>query len=392
MKLKKKLFLKALEVAVSVAKNRATMPILYFLRLEGCDGTLKIHATDLDSHVVSSCECEGSLIPVCAPANLLHGLAKSAGDEINLTMEKDRLKFESNGSARLSTLPAVDMPEFPSKGLEAIGLPCADLADGLDAVSWCCSKESAVDGAKVAHVFVKVEPKAIVCLASNGKQLAYFSRGVICATTEFIIPSVYSDLISSALRLEGAVLKVSPNQVVVISDTLSVSTKRWDGPFFSVKNILEAPRKPAGEIELAPLRSALEAAYMVGTDSSRFAKVYLLPVGGRTRVQCQSEVNVYLTWLPFSMPERINVNAALAIESLSRFKEERVKMGISSGALIMESGDLLVGTALCIKDKDVLDPEMDAINDAPPGVDEPPTLEPTKVINPDDYAEVKVNF
>lgn len=401
MKLNKKAFLKALEVAVSVAKNRSTMPILSFLRLEGCDGTLKIHATDLDSHVVSQCECEGSLIPICAPANLLHGLAKSAGESIEISMEKDRLRFETNiagrpSTARLSTLPAADMPPFPELNGENIGLSCPDLAEGIESVAWSCGKE--LIRVNLSNVFVNIEPKRITCGASNGKQGAYFSRPMISAAAQFIIPAIHAILISDALKLKGAVLHITPNQVVVISDTLNVSAKRADCQFVEISKLLAGERKPCGDIELAALRKALESCQTVGADSQRFAKVYLLPCRGRVRVQCQSETNTYLTWLDFPMPERVNVDAAMFLESLSKFGD-RVKMelGNESRLIVMESGDLSVVTGTCIKDKDVDDPEYDSViaaeklnMDVPPlPNDDPPPME---VVNPDDYKDTVVNF
>lgn len=394
MKLNKNKFLKALEVAASVTKHISAIPILSFLRLEGHDGMLKIHATDLDSNVVSSCECDGSLMPVCAPAALLLGMAKSAGDEIVLTMEKDRLRFESNGSARLSTLPADDMPAFPTDKLETIGLPCADLAEGIESVSWCCTKEDSVNGPKVANVFVNIDPKSMACFASNGKQLAYFSRPLICAATDFIIPGVYSGLIVKALRRDGAVLKVSLNHVVIESPELSASCKRWDGPFFSVNRILEGKRKPCGMIPVEPLRSALESCQMVGADNKRFAKAYLIPVNGRTRVQCQSHANTYLSWLPFAFPNQVNVNALNLLECLSRFGADNLKIELGlNDCIIMSEGDLEIVNATCTKDGDmeVDDPELAAAL-AEPSNEEPPPMADPKVINPDDYANVPVNF
>lgn len=397
MKLNKKKFLKSLEVAVSVAKNRATMPILSFLRIEAMDGQMTIHATDLDSHVQSRCECEGSLPAVCVPAQLLHGLAKSAGDDITLTMEKERLRFVSNGSAMLSTLKADEMPPFPDFKAAAIGLPTTDLADGLEAVLW----NTAVDDNRplVSMVFVKTEPKAIACTTFTGKTMAYFKRGVICAETQFVIPAVSCKMVADVLRGKDATLQVSENQVVATCETMKVAVKQFNGPFWNVRQMLdmvEKERKNAGEIDIGPLTQALECSQMVAADASRFAKVYLIPAKGRTRVQCQSTsseslkpTNGYLTWLPFALPQRINVDAAMVLKSLAQF-DDRLNISTGGSMVIFEKGDLMVVNSSCIPgleiEDDELKKELESANDDPPPMDEP------KAINPDDYKDVPVNF
>lgn len=350
MKITKKALLTALDKTASLATRRTTLPILQHLLISASGGKLSVTGTDLNCHARALCDCDGDLDAVCVPAQAFTGLAKVARDDIELTLVNQRLAFKSNGTANLATLPGIEYPIWPSNKFTAIGLPCGDLAEGIESVSWSADNNP-TDTSRplVTVVWVRTEAKRMRVGATTGQTLAHMDRGLICAETEFMVPCAYADKLTDVLKRDEATLSVCDNWVAVSSPMLNVAVKRHEGGYFNLDVYLNQEQVIGGMLPVKEILDAIDNA-LVLTGIDKFCSAMLVPDEGGATFTYESEVNCYKTHIDgITIPRPIRFGMALMKDALSRVVSDTPRVNLGVQGLLVKDGDVTIGVALmCI--------------------------------------------
>lgn len=248
MLLAKSDLLPALEICAAIASRRTTLPVLNCVRLEAVNNTLTIRASDLDSEQIQEVECHGELSATCVNAKVLLGLVHVSGADITLSKVIETLVITGQGEARLSCVPADEFPPTMEDKFTAIGLNCADLADGIEAVEFAQYSGDDPDRYHWQSVHVVTSPTQIMCETCAGPFAAQFKRASIAATSNFCVLTPFIHAFCEALRQDSAVLSVGENKLRVSHKTGSYTCKKSEGTFPPVKTILDAKRSALGKV------------------------------------------------------------------------------------------------------------------------------------------------
>lgn len=260
MKTKAKEFSVALGRVLPLLKTRTTLPILTHVKLIAGMGVLQVVATDLDAYALASCQCEGDLTQVCVDGASLKYLVSQAGEEISMELEAGKLIVKGNGTASLSTLPAVEFPEWPEEGT-GIGIPVADLAECIKAVAWSTdlNPKITIDLWKEC-VWIRTTSKSIEACGCNGREFAYVNRPLICVPAQFMFPAKQADLFVDALNTGAEVVALSDKYIMSESPTFQVAVRLAEGKYMPVEFLLTQQNEPLGllgSVELAPVLEGL---------------------------------------------------------------------------------------------------------------------------------------
>ncbi len=237
-----------------MVKNRTTLPVLSCVLISGKEGRFSATATDLDSFVEASCDCEGSLEAMCVAPGPLLALSEFGPDTMDLSVSETRLKVVCGATSRLSTLSWGEFPMWPNDGLKDLGVNPHDLADAIESVAWAADPKSLVS---IKHqsvwVHLVTKHKKLVACAVDGRKLAYFSKAAVVPDCDLMFLAIHASLICEALRGTNAALKVSPNWVNATNDHFRSAVKQVDGKFLPVEAILKQETKDIGVIQKGPI-------------------------------------------------------------------------------------------------------------------------------------------
>lgn len=263
----------ALKNLSQIAKPKNTLPILSCVLIESTTKGLQITADNLDMRQSEIVEAEGiSKKPFCV--NYAHlAISVGQGEETTLELTDNHLTIQPSG-VKLATLDAADFPASPTETFKGIGVSCADVADGIDAVSWDCKKPNAGEPSKEAVNLVG-EPKQLTAVATDGASLALFQRGIICSAFDVNIHQDFCAMLSYALRREGAVVSISDKRVRVVHGSGSYSCKLWEPPFPNWKCVMPDKITTLGEAEAEPIKDYARMSLGLFDDPENFPSARL---------------------------------------------------------------------------------------------------------------------
>lgn len=236
--------LPALEICAAIVKGRTTLAVLHCVRLEAVNNTLTIRASDLDSEQIQEVECVGDLLATCVSAKVLLGLIHAANGEISISKDAADapLSIKGEGEARLSCFPADEFPFTMEDKFTAIGLNCADLADGIEAVEFAQYSGDNPDRYHWQSVHVITSPTQIMCEAYGRAFAAQFKRASIASTSDFCVLTPFVKQFCEALRQDAAVLSVGENKLRVSHMMGSYTCKKPEGTFPPVEKLFNSTK------------------------------------------------------------------------------------------------------------------------------------------------------
>lgn len=266
----RKALIQALTLASKVTPKRSVIPILQYVRLSNMDGTLHIHATDMDQHiklVLPSPYCLSA--PVCVPLTSMLAIVKSSKEQ-SVSIEYHSGANILVDGASLPTLPASDFSEDHDWRFDggSITLANADWIKAIEAVLPVTSKDDTRYYLQGAMIGTRAQCE-VSFVATDGHRLAL--QNVDCVndiTRDEIVPTYALENIvrilgSETPRDKTVMQYVSHNSgaraVRIITDSICYTAKVIDGSFPDFKRVIPDTDAEAHFV-IAPLASIHDTA------------------------------------------------------------------------------------------------------------------------------------
>lgn len=214
----------ALRECGKVIKPRATVPQLSCVQFSPHKGQVAIRASNGVTWVTRYLDAEGEAQGGC----LNHGILTKLLDATNA--EECEIDFASADKATLKTharlpLPALEagaFPEAPALESKAVGIVCADFAEGLERTWWAAETNEAMP-MRTQNVYLKASEKQMSVYAGTGKVIARFQRLLMGEAIELGIRAELVNYITPVLREPESMLLRGGNVLTVTSKCGSVS-------------------------------------------------------------------------------------------------------------------------------------------------------------------------
>jgi DNA polymerase-3 subunit beta len=286
-------FVAKLGIVSRAVSTRSSVQILAGVLLQTLDGEFRLAATDMELSLRTSFEAqvdaEGSIV---VPGRLLVDLARLLPDsEVQLEHRAEEGVLSvicGAASYRLHTYSAEDFPRLPE--LEDAQVFTVDAAALLETVAQVSRSASRDESRPVlTGILVRFEPGKLVMAATDSYRLAVKETDLAGSTQELeaIIPAralmELSRVAGAASELE---LGVQENQVVFRTDEAVLTTRRIDGQFPNVKQLL--PEQFEHVVTL-PRGELLEVVRRVSVMAQRNSPLRLRFSDGELQVSAQTQ-------------------------------------------------------------------------------------------------------
>ena len=340
---------RALGIVSRGVSTRTTVQILAGILLQASSGKLDLAATDMELSLRTSLEAQveadGSVV---VPGRLLLELSRLLPDaEVSIEHKLEEAAVEiRSGSAsyRLHTYNAEDFPRLPDADAERHEVDRETLLETVSRVSRSASRDESRP--VLTGVLMRFEPGKLVMAATDSYRLSVketATEGTL-PELEAIVPArALGELARIAQAGEGIELGVHENQVLFAADGVWMTTRRIDGQFPNVRQLLPE----SFEYELALPRAELldivrRASVMIERTSPlqlRFAEGELTVVA-RTHEVGESKESMPA---PFAGdPLEIGFNADFLREGLESIAGDEVRVKLISPlrpAVLQGEGD-----------------------------------------------------
>jgi DNA polymerase-3 subunit beta len=238
-------FVSSLGIVSRAVSTRSSVQILAGVLLRASGGELHLAATDMELSLRTSLgaqvEDEGSVV---VPGRLLVDLARLLPDsEVQLEHRTDEAVLTivcGTASYRLNTYSAEDFPRLPD--IDDTQIFTVDAEALLETVAQVSRSASRDESRPVlTGILARFEPGKLVMAATDSYRLAVKETDLAGSTQELeaIIPAraltELSRIAGGAAQLE---LGVQENQVAFRTDDAVLTTRRIDGQFPNVKQLL----------------------------------------------------------------------------------------------------------------------------------------------------------
>jgi hypothetical protein len=350
VKINRKLLLEALSRAGAACATRTTLPVLSCVKMFATENFLTIEANNLNSRIVRHVDCDGGLETVVVKHSVLTVLLSNfEGDAIELSNVNGKLQLKDGNRIRsVASLPVDDFPVAPTNEGELLAVNLNDLADGLEAVSWCAEKNNS---AKVWRTCVTVEltDQKLSCFAGAGSYAALFERASICSPKTFLIPADMVRLLSESLR-ESDEVRLSERSLNVSGKMGSCSVKFPEAQALQFRGITDLSLGHKGTpIPVSLIRRSCRDAVV----QSALGKVAAIEM-----IRKDDTVDIFLkntedgghdTIITPGEPLDFQLPAAQVENSLSNVSSETASVITLPNAVFMQCGEVLLGFAQMLR-------------------------------------------
>ena len=238
-------FVSSLGIVSRAVSTRSSVQILAGVLLQASGGELRLAATDMELSLRTSLDAqvedEGSVV---VPGRLLVDLARLLPDsEVQLEHRADEAVLNivcGAASYRLHTYSAEDFPRLPDiDDTQIFNVDAEALLETVAQVSRSASRDESRP--VLTGILARFEPGKLVMAATDSYRLAVKETDLTGSTQELeaIIPAraltELARIAGSAAQLE---VGVQENQVAFRTDEAVLTTRRIDGQFPNVKQLL----------------------------------------------------------------------------------------------------------------------------------------------------------
>jgi len=283
-------FVSRLGVISRAVSTRSTVQVLAGVRLTAAAGSLELAATDMElslrTAVAASVASEGSVV---VPGKLLSDLARLLPPgEVSLEVQEGSLQVTSGAYAsRLHTYAAEDFPRLPPTDIQLTTLAAPPLLETIDRVSRSASRDESRP--VLTGILVRFEGAALTMAATDSYRLSMKETALPQPgpDLEAIIPArALAELQRIATGAETVDLGVLENHVVFHADGVWLTTRRIDGQFPNVKQLVP----DTFEIQLTlPRGELLDVVRRAAVMAQRNAPLRLRFAEGELTVSAQSQ-------------------------------------------------------------------------------------------------------
>src|SRR6266511_955648 len=286
-------FVARLGVVSRAVSTRSSVQILAGVLLRASEGELQLAATDMELSLRTSLEAQvGDEGSVVVPGRLLVDLARLLPkSEVQLEHRSDEAALHvSCGSAsyRLHTYSAEDFPRLPEvDSTQVFTVDAEALLETVAQVSRSASRDESRP--VLTGILARFEPGKLVMAATDSYRLAVKETDLAGSTQELeaIIPA---RALTELARVAGAATQlefgVQENQVAFRTDDVVLTTRRIDGQFPNVKQLL--PEQFEHVVTL-PRNELLDVVRRVSVMAQRNSPLRLRFSEGELQVSAQTQ-------------------------------------------------------------------------------------------------------
>ena len=286
-------FVGKLGIVSRAVSTRSSVQILAGVLLEAAAGELRLAATDMELSLRTSLDAqvenEGSVV---VPGRLLVDIARLLPDsdvQVEHRLEEGVLAVTcGSASYRLHTYSAEDFPRLPD--VDDTQIFTVDAEALLETVSQVSRSASRDESRPVlTGILARFEPGKLVMAATDSYRLAVKETDLAGSTHELeaIIParalSELARIVGAATQLE---LGVQENQVAFRTDDAVLTSRRIDGQFPNVKQLL--PEQFEHVVTL-PRSELLEVVRRVSVMAQRNSPLRLRFADGELNISAQTQ-------------------------------------------------------------------------------------------------------
>src|SRR6185436_4430785 len=286
-------FVSSLGIVSRAVSTRSSVQILAGVLLQASNGELRLAATDMELSLRTSFEAqvedEGSVV---VPGRLLVDLARLLPDaEVQLEHRADEAVLNvvcGAASYRLHTYSAEDFPRLPDvDDTQVFTVDAEALLETVSQVSRSASRDESRPA--LTGILASFEPGKLVMAATDSYRLAVKETDLAGSSQELeaIIPAralaELARIVGSATQLE---LGVQENQVAFRTEDAVLTTRRIDGQFPNVKQLL--PEQFEHVVTL-PRSELLEVVRRVAVMAQRNSPLRLRFADGELNISAQTQ-------------------------------------------------------------------------------------------------------
>jgi DNA polymerase-3 subunit beta len=286
-------FVGRLGVVSRAVSTRSSVQILAGVLLEAAAGELRLAATDMELSLRTSLdaqvEADGSVV---VPGRLLVDIARLLPDadvQIEHRVEEGVLAVTCGAASyRLHTYSAEDFPRLPDvDDTQIFNVDAEALLETVSQVSRSASRDESRP--VLTGILARFEPGKLVMAATDSYRLAVKETDLAGSSQELeaIIPAralaELARIVGSATQLE---LGVQENQVAFRTEDAVLTTRRIDGQFPNVKQLL--PEQFEHVVTL-PRSELLEVVRRVSVMAQRNSPLRLRFADGELNISAQTQ-------------------------------------------------------------------------------------------------------
>lgn len=339
-----------LGVVARAVSTRGAVQVLSGILLDARDGRLELSATDMElslrTSLAAEIDGEGALV---VPGRMLVELARLLpADEVELEYraEDGAVSLRSGAySSRLNIFAAEDFPRLPPIDVPLQEVAAPSLLDTIERVSRAASRDESRP--VLTGILVRFEGETLTMAATDSYRLSMKETSLATAGPELeaIIPArALTELVRLAGDAEAIQLGVNENHVIFGVGTVWLTTRRIDGQFPNVRQLL--PETFELELEL-PRGEVLDVVRRAAVMAQRNAPLRLRFADGALTVAAQSQdVGETSESLPVAYtgdPLEIGFNADFLREGLESVHADTVRVKLINplrpGLLTAEGDD-----------------------------------------------------
>jgi DNA polymerase-3 subunit beta len=343
-------FVGRLGVVSRAVSTRSSVQILAGVLLEAAGGELRLAATDMELSLRTSLdaqvESDGSVV---VPGRLLVDIARLLPDaevQIEHRLEEGVLAVAcGTASYRLHTYSAEDFPRLPDvDDTQVFTVDAEALLETVSQVSRSASRDESRP--VLTGILARFEPGKLVMAATDSYRLAVKETDLAGSSQELeaIIPAralaELARIVGSATQLE---LGVQENQVAFRTEDAVLTTRRIDGQFPNVKQLL--PEQFEHVVTL-PRSELLEVVRRVAVMAQRNSPLRLRFADGELNISAQTQdVGEAKESLPAPYagdPREIGFNPEFLRDGIESVQSDEVQLKLISPlrpGLIQGEGD-----------------------------------------------------
>lgn len=343
MKIKTNILKEALQNLGRIVNRTNLLPVLLCVKCEAINGTLTIHASNLDEYQIANLECDGDIEPCCV--SLAQLASAIGGEEIEIVQDSKSLTLSFSGNHfRLNTLAAEDFPPVPSGKSSGVGVSCADMAKGIAAVNWAASSDPGRWILQSVHVVGA--PKLLKCESTNGRELAIWSGALISSVFDCLVPSAFAPNLCLALERPEAQFSLSENGLSVQHQTGSYFCKQIEGDYPFAKSVIPDNPRTVGIVKTSDMLDVFNRCKMFADGKSESARLTFDMVSLRVKYNSEKgslDFNVAGKFTPCE----VAMGAAQMRRCFEAFQSQEAaevvwKNSDESSPAVLEAGDLKV--------------------------------------------------
>jgi DNA polymerase-3 subunit beta len=326
---------------------RSAVQVLSGIKLTAAAGTLEVAATDMEvslrATLPAAVDMEGAIV---VPGKLLSDLARLLPTgEVALQTGEGLLTVASGSyTSRLNTYAAEDFPRLPATDLALTSLDAPSLLETIERVSRSASRDESRP--VLTGILVRFEGASLVMAATDSYRLSMKETALPQPGPELeaIIPArALAELQRLAAGHETVGLGVQENHVVFNADGVWLTTRRIDGQFPNVKQLIPE----TFEISLPiPRSELLEVVRRASVMAQRNTPLRLRFEEGELTVSAQSQdVGETRETMPVGYsgePIEIGFNAEFLREGLESVPADEITLNLINPlrpGLITAEGD-----------------------------------------------------